>query len=186
MTTPVMKIKIIPKSVIQGKMDVRFPANVSGQAFVRIEKQAGSYTILPDYAQLGELYAFDPARQTIAVQDSVTGSWSKLAIGDMLSNAAVTVRVVTEAGDIVVGPSVQLLVMNRATDEGPSNVILPASSAKVGKLKIVDFKGNASLYPHTISLQGADEFQGGLTEWMLSGDGASVVLDPIPGIGYAV
>lgn len=186
MTTPVMKIKVLPKPVIRGKMDVRFPANVSGQAFVRIEKQAGSYTILPDYAPLGELYAFDPARQIIAVQDSVTGSWSKLAISDMLSNSAVTVRVVTEAGDIVVGPSVQLLVMNRTADESPSNVILPASSAKVGKLKIVDFKGNAGAYPHTIQTQGSDEFQGGLTEWTLSGDGASVVLDPIPGMGYAI
>lgn len=186
MTTPVMKIKVLPKPVLRGKMDVRFPANVFGRAFVNIERQAGNYTIFPDYSRLDELYAFDPARQVIAVQDSVTLAWSKLAIGDMLSNSAVTVRVVTESGDIVVGPSVQLLVMNRATDESPSNVILPASSAKVGKLKIVDFKGNSGAYPHTIQTQGADEFQGGLTEWTLSGDGASVVLDPIPGVGYAV
>lgn len=186
MTTPVMKIKVLPKPVIRGKMDVRFPAHVYGEVFIKIDNTGGAYTFSPDYSDIAPLYSYDPTQKMIAVQDKTTKAWSVLSVADLTANTAVTVRVVTEAGDIVVGPSVQLLVMNRATDEGPSNVILPASSAKVGKLKIVDFKGNASLYPHTIQTQGADEFQGGLTEWTLSGDGASVVLDPIPGIGYAV
>lgn len=186
MTTPVMRIKVLPKPVIRGKMDVRFPAQVTGEVFVKIDKAGGAYTISPDYSDLAPLYSYDPTQKMIAVQDKTTKAWSILSVADLTANTAVTVRIITEAGDIVVGPSVQLLVLNRTTDEGPSNVILPASSSKVGKIKIVDFKGNAGAYPHTISLQGADEFQGGLTEWELGSDGASIVLDPIPGVGYAV
>jgi hypothetical protein len=185
MTIPVIKIKVLPKPTIRGKMDVRFPASVSGEIFIQVGKQAGHYTIFPDYRPLAQIFTFDPAQQFIAVQDA-TGEWGRVSIAGALSNPSVSVRVVTEAGDIAVGPNVQLLVMNRAADESPSNIILPDSSTKFGRVKIVDFKGNAGTFPHTIKTQGNDEFQGGLTEWQLDGDGASVALDPIPGVGYAV
>lgn len=185
MTTPVLRIKVLPKPTIRGKMDVRFPASVSGSVFIQVDKQAGHYTISPDYLQLAPIYAFDPTQKFVAVQDAA-GEWGRISIADALSNPTVAVRVVTEAGDIVVGPNVQLLVMNRTADESPSNILLPASSSKFGRIKIVDFKGNSGTYPHTIKTQGADTFQGGLTEWRLSGDGASVAIDPVPAIGYAI
>ena len=186
MSIPTIKIKVRRKSVVKGKALVKFPAHVQGAVFIQIDKTSGVYTVSPEYSQLNPLTTFDPIQFSIAVQ-SVDGSWGKVTIADLTSgNAAVTTRVVTEAGDIVVGPNVRLLVMNRAVDEATSNIILPPSNAKIGDLKIVDFKGNAGSFPHVVQTQGSDEFQAGLTEWSISGDGASIVVNPISGQGYAV
>lgn len=183
--TPILKIKVQPKARISGKLDARFPARVLPSAFITIDKANGNYTIGADYRKVADATSYDPGNSYIAVQ-LVDGSFARISIGTLLTNTESTVRVVTEAGDIVVDAATQLLVMNRAVDEIPSNIILPASAQKVGRVKIVDFKGNAGSFPHTISVQGSDTFQGGLTAWTLDGDGASVALDPIPGTGYAV
>lgn len=186
MSMPVIKMNVVRKPVIKGRMDVRFPARVLGDIFITITKANGNYTIAPDYRLLFEPPSFDPSQETVAVQNKSTGEWHVLSIANLVNNSAATVRVVTEAGDIVVDAATQLLVMNRTADESPSNIVIPLSAQKVGKLKIVDFKGNAGTFPHTISTQGSDEFQGGLTAWTLGGDGASIALDPVPGTGYAV
>jgi len=185
MTIPVIKVKVRRKSVIKTKMDVRFPARADGGTGIEITKANGIYTIDLDFLEFGETTIFNPSEEFVAVV-SADGEYQLLSIATLINNPTTTIQTVTEAGDINVGPNVQLLVMNRTADESPSNIVLPLSSAKVGKIKIVDWKGNAGTYPHTISLQGSDEFQGGLTEWTLGGDGASVVFDPIPGTGYAV
>lgn len=185
MSNPVIRIKVTPKQQIRGKMDVRFPARVLPDDFITIEKANGNYKIGADYRKIADATTYDPANNYIAIQ-MADGSFARISIGTLLTNTEATVRVVTEAGDIVVGAATQLLVMNRTADESPSNIILPASAQKVGKIKVVDFKGNAGTYPHTISVQGSDTFQSGLTTWTLGGDGSSVALDPVPNLGYAV
>lgn len=181
-----IRVKVRRVSAIRTKINAPFPARVLGDVFITITKANGTYTISPDYSPLFEPPSFDPSAEYVAVQNIATGEWNRLSIATLVNNTQATVRVVTEAGDIVVGAATQLLIMNRTVNQSPSNIILPASAQKVGKVKIVDFKGNAGTYPHTITAQGSDTFQGGLTTWTLGGDGSSVALDPIPGIGYAV
>jgi hypothetical protein len=48
MTTPILKIKVLPKTVIKGKMDVRFPASVEATSPVLIDKIGGSFTFSLD------------------------------------------------------------------------------------------------------------------------------------------
>lgn len=184
MTTPLIQVDVLRKSVIKGKVDVRLPARVDGGTGIKITKANGIYTFDLDFLELAPVANIDPSAQYVAIVDE-NGFYQRISLADFINNPTTTIRTVTEAGDITVGANVQLLIMNRTADENPSNITLPTSSAKVGKIKIVDWKGNSGTYAHTIKLQGSDEFQSGLTEWTLGGDGASVVFDPIPGKGYA-
>ncbi|CEG08711.1 hypothetical protein BN961_02129 [Afipia felis] len=43
MSTPVIRVKVTPKSVIKGKMDVRFPASVSASSPIILTKSGGSF-----------------------------------------------------------------------------------------------------------------------------------------------
>lgn len=43
MSTPVIRVKVTPKSVIKGKMDVRFPASVSAASPIILTKAGGSF-----------------------------------------------------------------------------------------------------------------------------------------------
>lgn len=184
MTTPLLKVQVLRKPVIKGKMDVRFPAKVEGGTGISVNKANGIYTFDLDLLEFGQVTIFDPSAEFVVVVDA-QGNYQLISLATLINNPTTTIQVVTAAGDIAVDANVQLLVLNRTTDQSPSNIILPPSSSKVGPVKIVDFKGNSGTYPHTISLQGSDEFQAGLTSWTLGGDGASVVFHPIPGTGYA-
>ena len=184
MTAPLLKVKAFQRAVVKTKADIRLPAKVTGGAGIAVKKANGEYTFDLDHLEFVELAQFTPANEYVVLVNAA-GEYKRVSLASLFNNSQTTVRVVTEAGNITVGPNVQLLVMNRTANESPSNIILPLASAKVGKIKIVDFKGNAGTYPHTIGLQGSDTFQGGLTSWTLGADGASVVFDPIPGVGYA-
>lgn len=68
MTTPVLRIKVLPKPTIRGKMDVRFPASVDGRVGIVVEKSAGKYYFDIDYSQFGELGSItDALEQTTYV-----------------------------------------------------------------------------------------------------------------------
>lgn len=48
MTTPTLKIKVLPKPTIKGKMDVRFPANVETESPILLDKTGGTYNFSLD------------------------------------------------------------------------------------------------------------------------------------------
>ena len=48
MTTPVLKVKVLPKPVVKGKMDVRFPASVSAQSPILLANISGNYSFSLD------------------------------------------------------------------------------------------------------------------------------------------
>ncbi len=55
MSTPTLKIKVTPTPKIKGKMDVRFPANVTGEGGISVIKENGNYVISPDASLLGDV-----------------------------------------------------------------------------------------------------------------------------------
>lgn len=162
----------------------RITAQLVDGTAIKITKANGVYTFDLDYSEFPALTAFDPSQKLVAVYDAING-WSVVTLASLLTNTS-AVRVVTEAGDITVGANTVLLIMNRTANESPSNINLPASASKVGAIKVVDWKGNAGSYPHTVNPSGSEKFNGSATSWTIGGDGASAVFDPIPSLGYAV
>lgn len=185
LSTPAqMRLKLALPTIKMRSL-VTYPASLFAGTGIRIDAQNGSYTFNMDISKFNELTNIDPTKKLIAIFDPVFG-WNTILLSDLINNFASVVQIVTGAGDVAVGTNTQLLVMNRAADINPSNIILPLSSTKVGKVKIVDFKGNASAFPHTVKTMAPDTFQGALTQWGLDGDGSSITADPITGVGYAI
>lgn len=185
LSTPAqMRLKLALTTVKMRSL-ISYPARLVGGSGIRIDVANGVFTFNMDITTFVEVASVDPTKKLIAIFDPVIG-WETILLSDLINNIGTAVQVVTGAGDIAVGTNTQLLVMNRAADINPSNIILPLASTKVGKVKIVDFKGNASAFPHTIKTTAPDIFQGALTQWGLDGDGSSVAADPITGVGYAI
>ena len=100
--------------------------------------------------------------------------------------ASQTQQIKTTAGDVTVAAADGLIAINK-TVGGSTTVSLPASSAKIGPVKIVDWKGDAGTNNITIAVTGSDKLNGNLTSWIIGADGGSVVLTPLSnGTGYAV
>lgn len=100
--------------------------------------------------------------------------------------ATSTFQIITAAGDVTVAATDGLIILNK-TVLANTNIILPSSLSKIGKVKIVNWKDDAGANTHTVTLQGSEKFNANQSSWPIVGAGASVVFDPIPtGIGYAV
>lgn len=180
-----LKTKIVRKRALRLKVIQKIPANLVGANGISIVKTNGTYTATPDYSSLAELLTFDPTKEFVLVS-SIDGTCYKVAISTLINNSSSTIRVVTEAGDITVGINTRILIMNRTANETPSRILLPASSSKVGGIKIVDWKGNAGAFPHTIYPNGVEKINGNQATWTIWGDNGSAILDPVSGLGYAV
>lgn len=161
MTTPVLKIKALQRPVIKGKMDVRFPARVEVQSPILLEIVGGVYIFSMDLDALIEM--LEPTFQPYEGVEQHITSAGPVTIWD---NAGI-VRV-----DQTVG--------------APITLNMPLASEKTCPVKIIDWKGDAGTNPITIALAGSEKFQGNISSWVLGADGASVVLDPIPGAGYGL
>jgi hypothetical protein len=160
MTIPVLKIKVLPKAVVKGKMDVRFPANVAVDDFLTVLKANGTYTFGADYTLLDPTPFANPAATLVAVYDQTSASWKV--------NANTGVAVVNQ------------------TVGAAKTLTLPLSSVKTCPVLISDFKGDAGTNNITINLTGSDKFPGNLTSWTIAADTGSIFLRPISGVGYAL
>lgn len=97
-----------------------------------------------------------------------------------------TFQVITAAGDVTVAVTDTLIILNKTVSQ-VTVVNLPPSLLKIGKVKIVDWKGDSGSYPITVNNSGSEKFNGAQASWAIEGNGASLVFDPIPtGLGYAV
>lgn len=105
------------------------------------------------------------------------------------TTSAATFQYITAGATVTVASTDSLIIINKSVGS-PTTVNLPAASSKVGRVKIVDFKGDANTNNITVNRSGSDTFNGGATSWTIAAAGASVVFDPIvnsgTSIGYAV
>ena len=185
MTVPLLKIKVLPRPVLKGKMGVRFPANVAVDEFLTVVKANGTYTFGADYTLLDPTPISDPTTALVAVYDQTSASWKVGTLSALLASTAKIVQEITSGGPVDILPNAGLVKVNQ-TVGAAITLNMPLASAKTCPVKIIDWKGDAGTNNITISLAGSDKFQGNLTSWVLGADGASVVLDPISGDGYAV
>jgi hypothetical protein len=84
MTTPVLKLKIFPKPVIKGKMDVRFPAKVEAKNFLTVARANGIYTFDVDYTLLTPIDVSDPTTAMLAVLDETAGVYKIISLASLL------------------------------------------------------------------------------------------------------
>lgn len=96
-----------------------------------------------------------------------------------------TYQIITAAGNVTVAITDVLIILNKTVSQVTA-VNLPPSATKLGKVKIVDWKGDSGSFTITVNNSGSEKFNGAQASWIISGNGASNVFDPIPGLGYAV
>ncbi len=184
--TAQIKVKVVRRAILKLKVLPRLPADLLGAAFITITRDGLEYTVGADYTILDPSPISDPSAAIVAVYDAVSGSWKQMTLAAVVNGTGTgAVQIVTGAGDINVGPNVRVLIMNRAVDESPSKINLPTGAAKVGDIKVVDWKGNSGTFPHDVYPNGSEKFNGALSVWHINGDGSSAVFAPIPTLGYA-
>lgn len=177
------RLKIGPSQGLKLKGASVFAMPMLGGIGIKATKNGGIWTVDLDYSAFGELTSFDASQKLFAAHDRTTGVWSVVSFASLIA-AGQTVQVIT-AGNCTVQPNDGLIIINKVTGSATS-VTLPAATSKIGKVKIVDFKGDASTNNITVNPNGAETFNGGATSWTIDGDGGSAVFDPIAGTGYAV
>ena len=162
----------------------RIPTQIVGGTGIAVAKSVGVYEVGLDYSDLVELISFDASQKLFVVYDRTTGEWNQVSFASLIA-AGQTYQII-DTGDCTVQPNDGLIIINK-TVGAATTVTLPASASKVGKVKVVDWKGDAGTNNITVNPNGSEKFNGNASSWVISGDGASAVFDPIPtGIGYAV
>lgn len=160
MTIPVLKIKVLAKPVIKGKMDVRFPGSVVVESPILLDKTGGNFTFSMDINALAAMLVsiFQPNE----LFDQHITAAGPVAI---LANAGIA-RVDQAAGAAI-------------------TLNLPPAASKTCSVLICDWKGDAGTNNITINPSGSEKIQG-LSSWTIAGDTGSVFLRPITGVGYAI
>lgn len=182
--TTAIKVKVVRRPVLKLKVLPRIPANLVGDVGIVVVKNGVTYTIKPDYSNIVELTSYDPTQKLFVVIDRATGVWNQVSLSSILTGSQ-TVQIVTAAGDVTVQPNDGMIILNK-TVSAATALTLPVSSLKVGSVRIVDFKGDSGNNNITVNVVGSDKLNGNNTSWKIAGDGASILLTPISGIGYAV
>jgi hypothetical protein len=185
MTVSRIKVKVVRKAIVKVRMLPRVPASLFGDIGITVVKDGATYTIKPDYSSLNELLFFDPSQELVLVYNR-DGTWAKVPVSTLVNNQAGTIQVITAGASAVIGVNDKLIIMNKTVGSA-TTITLPSSSLKVGPVRVVDFKGDASQsQPITVNVSGADTLNGGRTSWRITGPGASILFSPISGLGYAV
>lgn len=162
MTIPLIKIKVLPKPVLKGKMDVRFPARVVAQSPILLNNSNGTYTFSLDVNTLASTFVtfFEPIHSYIN-QEITAGASAAVATN------AKTVRVNKTVG------SATTIQMPLAVTMLPEFIL------------VADWKGDAGTNNITILPSGTEKIQG-LSSWVIAADNGSICLRPIPGVGFAI
>lgn len=184
MTTPVLKLKIFPKPVIKGKMDVRFPANIQTKNFLTVARANGVYTFDVDYSVLEEITSFDPTQKLIAIEGR-DGLWNLISLATLVASTTQIEQHITDPGPVAINNNTGIVRVDQ-TVGAAIELDLPLASDKTCPVLISDWKGDAGTNNITIKTTGDDTFPGGLTSWTIGNDTGSVFLRPIAGAGYVL
>jgi hypothetical protein len=90
MTIPLLKIKVLPKATVKGKMDVRFPANVYADNFLTVTKANGAYTFGVDYTLVATTPVADTSTAITVIYDQADGIYKQVTIATLVSVSLAT------------------------------------------------------------------------------------------------
>lgn len=182
MSTTRYRLRLARVNALKLKVSTRIPAMLRGRTGIAIEIANGVWSFDLDYTGFDELAAFTAADKLFAVYDRGTGEWNQVSLATLLA-ATQTQQIIT-TGDCTVAAADGLIIINK-TVGAATTVTLGAASAKIGPVKISDFKGDAGTNNITINAAGSDKFSGNLSSWVIGADTGSIVLHPTTG-GWAV
>lgn len=182
MTTQNLRVKVSSPS-LRLLMRPIYPLKLLPGTGIGLVSASGVSTIGLDYSLLIELASYDPTQKLFAVYDRTTGVWNQVSLASILTGSQ-TVQIVTAAGNVTVQPNDGLIILNKTVGAATS-IILPAASTKVGRVKVVDWKGDSDVNNVTFVPNGAEKIQG-LASWKLAAPSASIDLSPVSGLGYAI
>lgn len=184
MTIPILKIKVTPKPVIKGRMDARFPANITVEDFLTIVRNGSAYEFGVDYTILSEDAILDPANTIIAVYDEVAGFFKQMTLSALIASTTQIEQHITAAGPAAVLANAGIVRVDQ-TVGAAITLTLPAAADKTCPVLIADWKNDAGTNNITLTPDGSEKIQG-LSSWTIGGDGGSVFIRPIAGVGYVI
>jgi hypothetical protein len=182
--TQIIKLKVLQKPIIKGKMDVRFPANVQTKNFLTVDRANGIYTFDVDYSVLQEITSFDPTQKLIAIEGR-DGLWNLISLATLVASTTQIEQHITDAGPVTIENNAGIVRVDQ-TVGAEITLTLPLASDKTCPVLISDWKGDAGTNNITIETSGSETFPGGLTSWTISNDTGSIFLRPIAGAGYVL
>lgn len=166
-------------------MDVRFPANVEGDAFITVAKANGAYTFGADYTILDDTAFADPANTLVAVWDASAQIFKQTTLSALIAGTTGIVQHITDPGPADILPNAGIVLVDQ-TVGAAITLNMPLASVKTCPVLISDWKGDAGTNNITVAMAGSDELPGGLTSWVIGGDTGSIFLRPASGFGYTL
>lgn len=160
MTVPVLKIKVLQRPVIKGKMDVRFPGLVQATSPIALDRAGGIFTFSMDIDALAEM------------------------LGTYFQPNELFEQHITSAGPVAIESGVGIVRVDQ-TVGAAITLDLPPAASKTCPVLVADWKNDAGTNNITLMPSGSEKIQG-LSSWVIAGDGGSVFLRPVPGVGYVI
>jgi hypothetical protein len=102
---------------------------------------------------------------------------------DLVQNANAE-QEITSGASVNVNANAAIVRVNKTVGSA-TTLTVPLAANKTCDVLICDWKNDASTNNITINPSGSEEIQG-LSSWIIAGDGGSVYLRRIPGVGYAI
>ncbi|WP_456624360.1 MULTISPECIES: hypothetical protein [unclassified Bradyrhizobium] len=159
MAPPVLRLKILPKPVIKGKMDVRFPGRVTTTSPILLDKTGGNFTFSMDIDALAEM------------------------LGPYFQPNELSDQHITAAGPVEIDANAGIVRVDQ-TAGAAITLNLPLAASKTCPVLVCDWRGDAGTNNIMILPSGSETIQG-RSSWKIAGDTGSIFLRPIPGVGYA-
>jgi hypothetical protein len=122
---------------------------------------------------------------TFAIDGTTTRSVTIDNLVSYLLGVAFTDQHITSSGPATVNNNAGIVRVDQ-TAGAPITLTLPLAANKTCDVQISDWKGDAGTNNITINTTSPDVFPGGLTSWKIAGNGGSVFLRRVPGVGYAI
>jgi len=183
-TVASLKVRVIRTPVLKAKVLPRFPSNVEGSGFITVVKANGTYTFGADYTGLDETPFTDPANTIIAVWDATSESWKQTTLSSLVSGSSQIEQHITAAGPVAINNNTGIVRVDQ-TVGAAITLTMPAAASKTCPVLIADWKNDAGTNNITITPNGIEKIQG-LSSWTIGGDGGSIFLRPISGVGYVI
>jgi hypothetical protein len=161
MTIPVLKIRVQPKAIVKGKMDVRFPGLVTATSPILLDKTGGNFVFSLDMDSIAAMLEaiFEPIHAHVDQE-------------------------ITSGASAVVATNAETVRVNKTVGSA-TTLTMPPANTMLFPVLIVDWKGDAGTNSITILPNGSETIQG-QSSWIIAANGASVCLRPIAGVGFAL
>lgn len=149
----------IPK--IRTNVSAPFPTLVKGSGPITVAKAAGVWTVGFTFAPLANQIPAPAnyATDYLLVYDSLTGSFFKMSIANIIAAATTFPSFDTVAGDYNVAGETTLLI-NKAVPAAHNINLPPAATRNSVPIVIKDYAGNAAANIATIIPSGAERIDG--------------------------